>query len=99
MIYEKIEEKFDIPNFKEIIEIERFFLPDDFINKYNSFSGTALGPLHDLRQTLFRPKNKSKNIKNLYYVGSYVNPGIGMPMVIASAMVTYNKIIKDLMIK
>lgn len=95
-IYKKIEEKFNISKLESLIELEKFFILDDFISLYNSFQGTALGPIHNIYQTLFRPKNKSKKVNNLYYVGSYVQPGIGMPMVIASAIITYKRILKDL---
>ena len=94
-IYKIIEEKMEISNFKNLIDFEKIFEVNDFINYYNSFQGNALGPIHNLKQTIFRPKNKSKKIDNLYYVGAYVNPGIGMPMVIASAIITYKKILND----
>ncbi|MCS7200813.1 MAG: phytoene desaturase family protein [Patescibacteria group bacterium] len=95
-IYRLIEDKMKIKGFKNLIDFEKIFTPDDFRSYYNAFRGTALGPIHTLHQTLFRPKNKSSKINNLYYVGSYVNPGIGMPMVIASAIITYKKILADL---
>lgn len=95
-IYEIIEQKMNIKDFKKMIEFERIYSIDDFKKDYNALEGTALGIIHNLKQTLFRPKNKSKKIKNLYYVGSYVNPGIGMPMVVASAIITYKKILNDI---
>ncbi|MCS7183936.1 MAG: phytoene desaturase family protein [Patescibacteria group bacterium] len=98
-IYGILRDKLMLGNFQNNIQLEKFFTPDDFLYKYNSFKGTALGALHNLFQTIFRPKNKSKKVKNLYYVGSYVNPGIGMPMVISSAIITYKKITQDLMTK
>lgn len=96
-IYEIIEQKMNIKGFKKMIEFERIYSIEDFKKDYNALEGTALGIIHDLRQTLFRPKNQSKKVKNLYYVGGFVNPGIGMPMVIASAQIVYKKIlnIKD----
>jgi UDP-galactopyranose mutase (EC 5.4.99.9) len=48
--------------------------------------GTALGLAHTLRQTgPFRPDHRSTAVPGLYYVGSFTNPGIGMPMCLISA--------------
>ncbi|GIW65511.1 MAG: phytoene dehydrogenase [Candidatus Parcubacteria bacterium] len=92
-IYKTIEEKFDIKNIKDLIEFERIYTPFDFIRDYNAYKGTALGIIHDLKQTLFRPKIKSKKVKNLYYVGQYTYPGIGVPMVLVSGQIVYKKIL------
>lgn len=78
------------------IVLKRIFTINDFKNDYNAFQGTALGLTHTMMQTaIFRPKNKSQKVKNLYYTGQYTIPGIGVPMVLISAEVTSNKIIKE----
>ncbi|MDW8279774.1 MAG: phytoene desaturase family protein, partial [bacterium] len=92
-IYKTIENKMIGKNLTKMIEFEKIYSIDDFKKDYNALEGTALGIIHDLKQTLFRPKNQSKKVKNLYYVGGYVNPGIGMPMVLASAQIVYKKIL------
>ena len=52
----------------------------------NAPNGTALGLAHTLKQTaVFRPKNVSKKVSNLYYVGADTHPGIGLPTVLISA--------------
>lgn len=92
-IYNIIEQKMNIKDFRKIIEFERIYSIDEFKKDYNALEGTALGIIHNLKQTLFRPKNQSRKVKNLYYVGGFVNPGIGMPMVLASAQIVYKKIL------
>ena len=78
----------------KIIVRERFTV-DDFQTRYNARDGTALGLAHTLRQTaLLRPNNISKKIKNLYYVGHNTNPGIGMPMVLISALLVQKRVRK-----
>ena len=68
----------------------------DFKARYNSYQGTALGLAHTLRQTaIFRPKNISKKVADLYYVGAGTNPGIGMPITLISAELLYKRIIGD----
>jgi phytoene desaturase len=82
-----------VPNLKERIIYQQFFTGKDFIEKYNSYKGTALGLAHTLLQTaVFRPNNISKKINNLYYVGANTNPGIGLPMCIISAELLYKRI-------
>lgn len=77
------------------ILVKRVFTPTDFKNDYNAFGGTALGLAHTLNQSLwFRPGNRSVKVKGLYYTGQYTNPGVGVPMALASAKIV-EKIIKD----
>jgi phytoene desaturase len=46
----------------------------------------------------FRPNNYSKKLSNLFYVGHNTNPGIGVPMVIVSAMLVQERIYQKLKI-
>ncbi|BDZ48238.1 hypothetical protein GCM10025867_04790 [Frondihabitans sucicola] len=62
--------------------------PQDFVDDYNSWSGSMLGPAHTLAQSaMFRAGNVSKKVRGLYYVGGSVRPGIGLPMCLISAEV------------
>jgi phytoene desaturase len=42
----------------------------------------------------FRPNNYSKKLHNVFYVGHNTNPGIGVPMVIVSAMLVVERMQK-----
>jgi phytoene desaturase len=47
--------------------------------------GTALGLAHTLGQTgPFRPNQRSSSVHDLYYTGSFTDPGIGVPMCLIS---------------
>ncbi|ACP54438.1 phytoene desaturase family protein [Saccharolobus islandicus] len=75
----------------------RIYGPEDFKRDYNAFEGTAFGLAHTLDQTgPFRLSMKNPRLKNLYYVGQYTQPGIGVPMVTLSAMILSKKILKEL---
>jgi phytoene desaturase len=75
-------------SFIKDIEIKEYFSPIDFEKSYNAYKGSAFGIAHTLFQTgPFRPRNKSKKVSNLYYVGQYTNPGIGLPICIISAQI------------
>lgn len=78
------------------IAVKRIFAHQDFITEYHSLKGCAFGLAHTLKQTaLFRPKNRSKKVKNLFYAGQNTNPGVGVPTSIISAMIV-DKMVKKL---
>jgi len=81
-----------LPNLEDMIAYERSYWGDDFARDYNAYKGTALGMAHTLKQTLLRPGNKSKKVKNLLYVGAGTNPGIGMPICLISGELAYKRI-------
>jgi phytoene desaturase len=82
-------------NFVDRIVVKKIFSHRDFTERYNSYKGTALGLAHTLTQTaLFRPRIKSKKVNNLYYVGQYTQPGIGMPMCLISAEIVTKEVQK-----
>lgn len=85
-----------IPDFKERIVLRRSFGPRDFKTELNAWSGTALGMAHTLGQSaFFRPKNYSKKLKNLFYVGHNTIPGIGLPMCLIGAELVYKHLTDD----
>ena len=89
-------QKFTGADIKDNIEVERSFYIKDFSSMYNAYKGTGLGLAHTLQQSaIFRPKNWSKKVKDLYYVGQYTNPGTGMPMVLISAKIVLDDILKN----
>jgi phytoene desaturase len=90
-----LEEKFGMEGVRESIIFSRVFTVEDFVERYNSYKGTALGMAHDLLQTAyFRPKQRSSKVKGLYYVGAGTHPGIGMPMVLLSAQILAKELAK-----
>ncbi|AXG72127.1 zeta-carotene-forming phytoene desaturase [Kordia sp. SMS9] len=91
-IYNLMKKDLDVPELEDYVVYERSYWSDDFQRDYNAYKGTALGLAHTLKQTLLRPSNKSKKIKNLYYVGADTSPGIGMPICLISAQLVYKRI-------
>ncbi|AWR96199.1 phytoene desaturase [Acidianus sulfidivorans JP7] len=74
----------------------RVYGPEDFKKDYNAFEGTAFGLAHTLNQTgPFRLPMKNRGLRNMYHVGQYTQPGIGVPMVTLSSMIVSKKILKD----
>jgi phytoene desaturase len=82
-----------LPGLREKIEYRRIYTVENFAADYNAFKGSALGLAHTLRQTaIFRPKNKSKKIDGLFYVGAGTNPGIGTQICLISAELAYKRV-------
>jgi len=83
-------------NLSDRILVKRIYSHRDFKKDYNAYKGASLGLAHTLFQTaIFRPKNRSKKVKNLFYVGHYTNPGVGMPVVLISAQIVHKSILKN----
>lgn len=78
------------------IKVKQLFSHSNYEKIYNAYKGSAFGLAHTLFQTaIFRPLNRSKKIKNLYYVGQYTNPGVGMPIALLSAEIVRRMVNKD----
>lgn len=91
-----IEKKFGIADLRDRLVVKEFFGPNEFVDKFNAWQGTALGPSHILKQSaIFRTPNKSKKVKNLYYVGGSTTPGIGLPMCLIGAELIYKRLAND----
>jgi phytoene desaturase len=84
------------PDLRSRIVFQENFGPNEFETEYMAWQATALGPAHTLRQSaFFRPSNRSKKVKNLYYVGAGTQPGIGVPLCLISAELVYKHIVHD----
>jgi phytoene desaturase len=82
-------------SFRESISVQRIFSLNDFTQDYHAYKGTAVGLTHTFRQSaFFRPRHRSKKVKNLYYTGQYTHPGIGVPMALVSSQIVANLIKK-----
>jgi phytoene desaturase len=68
--------------------VKRIFTVNDFSEDYNAYQGTAVGLTHTFSQSaFFRPRHRSKKVKNLYYTGQYTHPGIGVPMALIASQI------------
>ncbi len=88
-------EKTGIDDLEQRIVTRNYFSPDDFSSQYNAWQHNAFaGESHLLSQSaLFRTRNKSKKVANLYYVGAGTLPGVGLPMCLISAQQTFKRIV------
>jgi len=92
-VLELMESEMNLHDLRKKIEYKRIYTVANFAADYNAFKGSALGLAHTLRQTaIFRPKNQSKKVENLYYVGAGTNPGIGTQICLISAELAYKRV-------
>lgn len=95
-IFDKIETLPEMRNFRESIVYEKTYSPKDFDEKFNAYNGATFGLAPTLLQSnYFRPQNKFKEIENLYFTGSSVHPGAGVPIVLTSAKLAVENILMD----
>ena len=75
--------------------VERQFTPDDWEADLNLERGAAFGLSHDFFQVgPFRPRNQDPNVPNLFFVGASTQPGTGLPMVMLSARLVTERIVR-----
>lgn len=83
-IITRLEKNLKQPLANNIVCKESFCI-NDFVNDYNSYKGNAYGLANTLRQTAFwRPKIRSRNVKNLFFTGQLTVPGPGVPPALIS---------------
>lgn len=89
-----IEKKIGV-SLREKIVYQKIFSVSDFSSRYNSFAGNALGGIaHTFFQSaIWRPSNRSKQLKNLFFAGAGTVPGIGVPTSIISGHLVRDRIV------
>ena len=81
---------------RETVLFRRSYCVQDFKDDYNSFKGNAYGMANTLTQTaFFRPKLKSRKVRNLFFTGQLTVPGPGVPPSIISGKITSDLAIKE----
>lgn len=79
-------EKGGLKELSKHIKFKEIITPLDFYEKYLSNKGSIYGTSSNSKFAAFaRPKNKSREIEGLYFVGGSTHPGGGIPLVIQSA--------------
>ena len=71
--------------------------PMTWENRFNLDKGAILGLSHNFFNVLwFRPKTKSAELENTYFVGASTHPGTGVPIVLAGAKITAEQMLEDM---
>lgn len=82
---------------EEHIKFEICYLPQTWKSLFNVSKGSVFGSInHSIMQMgYFRPHNRHSDYKNLYFAGGSTHPGNGVPLVLLSAKLTSQRIVKD----
>jgi len=81
---------------RDRIVVEESACVSEFADRFNYPQGTALGMAHTLTQTgPLRPSHRASKVEDLYYVGGYTNPGIGVPMTLISGEQVADAVVED----
>ncbi len=79
-------EKRGLTDLSGSIKVQHIITPEDFYELYLSNRGSIYGTSSNSKFSAFvRPRNKSRVIDGLYFVGGSTHPGGGIPLVIQSA--------------
>jgi phytoene desaturase len=85
-----------IVDLEQHLKCEVSYTPRDWFSLYNLAKGAAFGLSHNFMQVGYlRPHNRHHTYGNLYFVGSSTHPGTGLPMVLLSARLTTERILKE----
>jgi phytoene desaturase len=81
---------------RQHIKFEIAYWPPVWKKRFNLEKGAAFGLSHNFWQVGYlRPQNRHKQYKNLYFTGASTHPGTGLPIVLLSARLTTERILKD----
>lgn len=89
--------KHGLADIEKHIKFEMIYLPADWHNVFNLSRGATFGSLshHIFQMGYFRPHNRHKKYKNLYFTGGSTHPGNGIPLVLLSAKLVTERILQE----
>ena len=81
---------------RDHIVYEKAYTPADFAERFNAYRGATFGLRPTLLQSNYwRPHNKAEHCKGLYFCGSSTHPGAGVPIVLLSARLAAEELMRD----
>ena len=95
-VFTRLEKELGVADLREHIKFEIINTPLTWKEKFNLVKGSAFGLSHNFLQVGFlRPHNRHATLKNLYFTGASTHPGTGLPIVLLSARLTTERILKE----
>lgn len=89
-------ESLGVGKLNERLVFEEFWGPPFYRQELNLEKGSAFGLSHNFLQVgYFRPHNRHPRYPNLYFVGASTHPGTGLPIVLLSARLTVERMLKE----
>jgi len=79
------------------IKFEESYTPVTWAERHNLAKGSTHGLSHKLTQmAYFRPSNRHRRYRNLYFVGASTHPGTGVPITMVSGRLAARRIVDEL---
>jgi phytoene desaturase len=95
-VFSRLEKDMAITDLREHIKFEIINTPVTWKEQFNLEKGAAFGLSHNFWQVGFlRPQNRHAQYKNMYFAGASTHPGTGLPIVLLSARLTTERILKE----
>ncbi|MGC9467448.1 MAG: phytoene desaturase family protein [Anaerolineae bacterium] len=86
-----------VADLEDHIKFEVVYTAHTWQKLFNLAKGAAFGLSHNFFQVGYlRPQNRHRRYKNLYFVGASTHPGTGLPIVLLSARLTTERILKEI---
>ena len=81
---------------EEHLVFEKIYTPETFKEQFFAYNGATFGLKPTLKQSnYYRPHNKFDYAEGLYFCGSSTHPGAGVPIVLTSAKLAVEELMKD----
>jgi phytoene desaturase len=95
-VFERLANQVGVSDLHQHIKFEIVYSPLDWKERFNLEKGAAFGLSHNFQQVGYlRPQNRHARYKNLYFSGASTHPGTGLPIVLLSAKLTTERIMKE----
>lgn len=95
-VFARLAKEMGVTDLREHIKFEIVYQPRVWKERFNLAKGAAFGLSHNFWQVGYlRPQNRHKKYQNLYFTGASTHPGTGLPIVLLSARLTTERIIKE----
>ena len=96
VILNKLRRCAGVTDLEESIVMEHALTPQDIHERYSVLNGAIYGLASHGRFTgAFKPSNRSRDVKGLYFAGGSAHPGPGMPMVMMSGWIAGDTLDRD----
>ena len=95
-VLDKLGKELGAADLEAHIKFEIVYQPKVWKERFNLVNGSAFGLSHNFWQVGYlRPQNRHKQYKNMYFAGASTHPGTGLPIVLLSARLTTERILKE----
>ena len=96
-VLQRLSKDMGLDDVAQHIKFEVVYQPQDWKDQFNLEKGAAFGLSHNFMQVGYlRPQNRHARYKNLYFAGASTHPGTGLPIVLLSAKLTTERILKEM---